>query len=186
MHEAFVVAGALADGLHGHGRQGRARNNGGANGRRPVQQRQQQQQFVRSGRQEELPAYAEDAPAGDDAGVVAPIASYGANDAAAGAGDDNLAMLEKSIPGVPGQDYPILAEVPDSAFTCDGQVDGGNIQLYNTNNNLLSIFHQNFRSSNCDNTLSTKIYKSNCKHIKVSRNTVVLKIFSENVVEIDT
>ena len=34
-------------------------------------------------------------------------------------------MLEKSIPGVPGQDYPILAEVPDSAFTCEGQVDGG-------------------------------------------------------------
>jgi hypothetical protein len=34
-------------------------------------------------------------------------------------------MLEKSIPGVPGQDYPILSEVPDSAFTCEGQVDGG-------------------------------------------------------------
>jgi len=34
-------------------------------------------------------------------------------------------MLEKSIPGVPGQDYPILAEVPESSFSCDGQVDGG-------------------------------------------------------------
>ena len=38
-------------------------------------------------------------------------------------------MLEKSIPGVPGQDYPILAEVPDSAFTCEGQVDGGEPHL---------------------------------------------------------
>merc|ERR1711872_372743 len=39
--------------------------------------------------------------------------------------DDNLAMLEKSIPGVPGEDYPIYAEVPESGFACDGQVDGG-------------------------------------------------------------
>ena len=34
-------------------------------------------------------------------------------------------MLEKAIPGVPGEDYPIYAEVPESGFTCDGQVDGG-------------------------------------------------------------
>merc|ERR1719290_558828 len=39
--------------------------------------------------------------------------------------DDNLAMLEKSVPGVPGEDYPIYAEVPESGFACDGQVDGG-------------------------------------------------------------
>jgi len=39
--------------------------------------------------------------------------------------DDNLAMLEKAIPGVPGEDYPIYAEVPEGAFSCDGQVDGG-------------------------------------------------------------
>ena len=39
--------------------------------------------------------------------------------------DDNLAMLEKAIPGVPGEDYPIYAEVPESGFSCDGQVDGG-------------------------------------------------------------
>jgi len=56
----------------------------------------------------------------------APLTNYGngLNDPAAG-GDSNLAMLEKSIPGVPGQDYPIFAEVPESAFSCDGQVDGG-------------------------------------------------------------
>ncbi len=40
-------------------------------------------------------------------------------------------MLEKSIPGVPGEDYPILAEVPESAFSCDGQVDGGLNAFFN-------------------------------------------------------
>ena len=34
-------------------------------------------------------------------------------------------MLEKAVPGVPGEDYPIFAEVPESGFACDGQVDGG-------------------------------------------------------------
>jgi hypothetical protein len=52
-------------------------------------------------------------------------ASAGAG-AGAGAGDDNLAMLEKAVPGIPGEDYPIYAEVPETAFACDGQVDGGN------------------------------------------------------------
>lgn len=42
-----------------------------------------------------------------------------------GGGDDNIAMLEKAVPGVPGQDYPIYAQVPDTSFSCDGQVDGG-------------------------------------------------------------
>jgi len=33
--------------------------------------------------------------------------------------------LEETIPGVPGDDYPIFAEVPDTAFECDGLVEGG-------------------------------------------------------------
>merc|ERR1712106_1281942 len=33
--------------------------------------------------------------------------------------------LEEAIPGVPGDDYPILAEVPETSFLCDGQADGG-------------------------------------------------------------
>jgi len=41
------------------------------------------------------------------------------------ASDSNLAMLEKAVPGVPGEDYPIYGEVPESGFACDGQVDGG-------------------------------------------------------------
>ena len=34
-------------------------------------------------------------------------------------------MYFSSIPGVPGDDYPIYAEVPETGFSCDGQVDGG-------------------------------------------------------------
>ena len=42
-----------------------------------------------------------------------------------GASDPNIDMLAKAVPGVPGQDYPIYAEVPETGFSCDGQVDGG-------------------------------------------------------------
>merc|ERR1711970_1368622 len=72
----------------------------------------------RSGRQE--------APA---VGYEQPPAEYGADqagyDAAASDADAALAMLQGSIPGVPGEDYPIYAEVPESGFGCEGQVDGG-------------------------------------------------------------
>jgi hypothetical protein len=33
--------------------------------------------------------------------------------------------LLKSVPGTPGTDYPILAEVPETKFECNGQVEGG-------------------------------------------------------------
>jgi hypothetical protein len=36
-----------------------------------------------------------------------------------------LDWLLESVPGQPGTDYPILAEVPETAFACDGLVDGG-------------------------------------------------------------
>jgi len=64
----------------------------------------------RRGRQEEVAAY------GDAA-----LDSYAADDA----GEDPLAALASNIPGVPGEDYPIYSEVPESGFTCEGQVDGG-------------------------------------------------------------
>merc|ERR1719412_145188 len=52
--------------------------------------------------------------------------SYGEDlDTAASDAADPLAMLQASIPGVPGEDYPIYAEVPESGFSCEGQVDGG-------------------------------------------------------------
>merc|ERR1719216_368645 len=69
----------------------------------------------RQGRQEEeaaLDSYAQPGYEGD--------LDTAASDAA-----DPLAMLQASIPGVPGEDYPIYAEVPESGFSCDGQVDGG-------------------------------------------------------------
>ena len=45
--------------------------------------------------------------------------SGGSNDPGADGG------LEVNIPGVPGEDYPIYANVPDTGFTCDGLVEGG-------------------------------------------------------------
>merc|ERR1712098_779156 len=69
---------------------------------------------ARRGRQEEAPLDAYAQPAyGDDLDTAA-------SDVA-----DPLAMLQGAIPGVPGEDYPIYAEVPETAFACDGQVDGG-------------------------------------------------------------
>ena len=70
----------------------------------------------RSGRQEEaLESY------GAQAGYEGGDLDGAASDAAA----DPLAMLQSSVPGTPGEDYPIYAEVPETAFLCDGQVDGG-------------------------------------------------------------
>jgi hypothetical protein len=117
----FAILGFVyADGVHGqrHGRRGR-------------------QQF-RRGRQDAQP------PADGYSGADAPIDSYGAGEQAAYNGDgaldnyasasdvsvsdaaaDELAGLESNIPGVPGEDYPIFSEAPETAFVCDGQVDGG-------------------------------------------------------------
>merc|ERR1712189_104658 len=64
----------------------------------------------RRGRQEALEGYASDAA----------LDTYAADDAA-----DPLAALASNIPGVPGEDYPIFAEVPETGFSCEGQVDGG-------------------------------------------------------------
>ena len=38
---------------------------------------------------------------------------------------DEEGTLEDTIPGTPGEDYPIFAFVPETSFSCDGQVDGG-------------------------------------------------------------
>merc|ERR1712203_585110 len=75
-------------------------------------------QAPRRGRQEAAGGYA--------APVEVPV--YAASDAVPtyeAAGDDALAALGNSIPGVPGEDYPIYSEVPESGFSCEGQVDGG-------------------------------------------------------------
>jgi hypothetical protein len=54
----------------------------------------------------------------------APQAAYAPAGGDAGS-EDPLAALAGNIPGTPGEDYPILAEVPETAFSCEGQVDGG-------------------------------------------------------------
>jgi hypothetical protein len=39
-----------------------------------------------------------------------------------GGGADGGESLEESIPGIPGEDFPIYGTVPDTGFSCDGQV----------------------------------------------------------------
>merc|ERR1711892_1030856 len=34
-------------------------------------------------------------------------------------------MLRMAVPGNPGEDYPIYAEVPETVFSCEGRVEGG-------------------------------------------------------------
>ena len=81
------------------------------------------------------------APAASDEAAVeadAPLDNYGAEEELGGydeldtaasdvAGDeaDPLKMLMNAVPGVPGEDYPIFSEAPETAFSCDGQIDGG-------------------------------------------------------------
>jgi len=80
----------------------------------------------RGGRRQAFRRGRQDASAGYTAPDDVPV--YAASDAVPtyeAAGDDALAALGNSIPGVPGEDYPIYAEVPESGFTCEGQVDGG-------------------------------------------------------------
>merc|ERR1712106_332424 len=38
---------------------------------------------------------------------------------------DPLKMLMNAVPGVPGEDYPIYSEVPETDFSCDTAIDGG-------------------------------------------------------------
>ena len=51
------------------------------------------------------------------------LAGYGAGGGDGGDYSDySGGSLEDTIPGTPGLDYPILAEVPDTGFSCDGRV----------------------------------------------------------------
>ena len=80
-------------------------------------------QFPRRGRQEAADGYTSPADAPPPAYGDVPV--YGeASDAVPvyGGEDPALAALASNIPGVPGEDYPIYNEVPETAFVCDGQV----------------------------------------------------------------
>ena len=74
-------------------------------------------------RSDDLPGYNDD----DN------LASYNDVDNEAAASDldertaaDPLKMLMNAVPGIPGEDYPIYAEAPETGFECEGQVIGGN------------------------------------------------------------
>ena len=47
------------------------------------------------------------------------------DDGVASDSGDTGGSLEETIPGIPGDDYPIFAEVPETSFLCDGLVEGG-------------------------------------------------------------
>ena len=85
--------------------------------------------------------------AADPPAPVAPQATYGAaaddapptynnnelDAAASDSGDaaaNGLKMLMNAVPGVPGEDYPIFAEAPETAFACEGKVDGGENKFF--------------------------------------------------------
>jgi hypothetical protein len=42
-----------------------------------------------------------------------------------GAQHEGLDWLVDSVPGVPGEDYPVYSAVPDTGFSCEGRVQGG-------------------------------------------------------------
>merc|ERR1711962_441245 len=49
----------------------------------------------------------------------------GSSGGSSGGGIGASGSLEEAVPGIPGADYPIFAEVPPTSFLCDGQIDGG-------------------------------------------------------------
>jgi len=72
------------------------------------------------------PSYGQQAQYGSSGGQAQYASGGGGGQAQyGGETDDNIAMLEKAVPGTPGEDYPIYAEVPETSFVCDGQVNGG-------------------------------------------------------------
>ena len=92
---------------------------GTVSGQRRGNRRGNGRQQGRQGRQEEEA----------QAGYGEPLEEYAAasdQQAEAHEGDhQGLDWLLESVPGTPGDDYPILAVVPETAFSCDGQVEGG-------------------------------------------------------------
>ena len=58
-------------------------------------------------------------------GAGAQLAGYGRGGGGGGGGAGLRGGGGETIPGIASEDYPIYAEVPDTGFTCDGQVEGG-------------------------------------------------------------
>ena len=43
---------------------------------------------------------------------------------ALGQTEDQISSLARSVPGIPGEDFPIYGEVPSTSFLCDDRVPG--------------------------------------------------------------
>lgn len=82
-------------------------------------------------------AFAGDAAGFADAGGLDAQASD-LSETSADAPSDPISMLKDSVPGVPGDDYPIYAEAPETAFTCDDKVNGG---YYADSEARCQVFH---------------------------------------------
>ena len=74
-----------------------------------------------------LPPSSGSAVGGDDGGSFGGLGAASDEDYSFddGFGGESEGSLEETIPGIPGDDYPIFAEVPDTSFVCDGLVEGG-------------------------------------------------------------
>ncbi len=44
--------------------------------------------------------------------------------------DDPLDWLRESVPGEPGVDYPVFAQVEETGFDCAGRVHGGQSRVF--------------------------------------------------------
>ena len=49
----------------------------------------------------------------------------GGGDLSPASDEMNLKMLMSSVPGTPGEDYPIYSKVPETNFNCEGKIFGG-------------------------------------------------------------
>jgi len=73
-----------------------------------------------------IPTYGADLlPSYSELDSSASLPGYNDLDTAASAPMSGEDMLRMSVPGNPGEDYPIYSEVPDTGFDCEGRFDGG-------------------------------------------------------------
>merc|ERR1711881_792358 len=90
-----------------------------------------------------------------DSSYLSPVASESLDSYGAGPEEEDLGVygglntqasdvagtemgIKMLMTGVPGEDYPIYAEIPDTQFSCDGQVSGG---YYADDTTECQVFH---------------------------------------------
>ena len=71
------------------------------------------------------PSYGGSGAGGRFGGGGAGLGGGDSNGYEGASGRDAVSGLEEAIPGEAGRDYPILSEVPETSFSCSGQVEGG-------------------------------------------------------------